>query len=113
MPTRMIRLRECGLTSPKNRFRAVLNVRAIAMRRELKDKHLKFDERVAPRKEMYKKWMEADRAYHERKPQHIIRLKDQAYFIAVLNLSRATYRKAKRIATLKSMLELVKAALKH
>ena len=110
---RVIRLRECGLTSPRNRFRSVLNVRAIAMKRELRDKDLKFDERVAARLDVHKAWLEADTAYHTRVSKEFRNLKDDAYFNALHKLNAATERRIKRIAMLQSDLALVKAALRH
>jgi hypothetical protein len=109
---RMIRLHECGLTSPKDRLRSILNVRAIAMKRELRDRDLKFDERIAARNEADLAWIAADRAYHSKQSQDTISRKDEAYFTAVLRVEAAKQRRIKRITMLQRDLALVKATLK-
>jgi hypothetical protein len=97
----------------ENRFRSVLNVRAIAMRRELKDRDLKFHECVATRHEVHNAWFEVDRAYCLKESRETIRLKDEVYFTALQKLTIATKRRIKQISMLQSNLTLVKAALKR
>jgi hypothetical protein len=110
-PPQTLRLRECGLASPRIRFRAVLNVRCIVYNRELKDKTLKFDERIAPRKTAYEAWIKADRAYCARAPEHIVAALDDTYFDALQTLNLVSDRREKRIKTLKTNIALMRAAL--
>jgi hypothetical protein len=104
-----LRLRECGLTSPRNRFAALLNLRCIAFRRELKDRHLKYDEMIAPRKEAFQRWWDTQFPQHSELSMHeIYELYDAAY----AKVRAATLRKKARIHKLATMLALVKDALK-
>ena len=103
-----LRLRECGLTSPRNRFTALLNLRCVAFRRELKDKHLKYDEMIAPRNDAFECWWDTKCRHHTARS----RIEAHArYHAAAARVQAASRRKAKRIHNLKAMLALVKTTL--
>ena len=109
------RLRECGMTSARNRFRALLNLRSILLKREIDDRRPERypDERVAPRNEAYRRWFAADRAYHTAHMSREARDRcDALYFEALMRQREAENRWARRIARLVAMRAAVKAALR-
>jgi hypothetical protein len=110
----IVRLRECGLTSPRNRFRALLNLRSVLLKREIDDRNLKHDERIAPRNEAYECWFAADRAYHTpTTPRETRDRCDALYFDALMRLREAKERRERRIERLTAMRSAVKAALRR
>ena len=110
----IIRLRECGLTNPRNRFRALLNLRSILLKREIDDRDLKQDERIAPRDEVYKRWFAADRAYHTAgMSKETLDRCDALYFSALVHQREIKERRRKRLARLVAMRAAVKAALRE
>ena len=103
-----LRLRECGLTSPRDRFAALLNLRCIACRRELKDRHLKYDETIGPRNDAFESWW--DTKCRHRTARSRLEVYER-YRAAVAWVHAASRRKAERIHNLRATLALVKAAL--
>ncbi len=110
-PQSILRMRECGRVSPKNRFRSVLNVRCIILKKELKDTTLNFDERIDARKAVNMARDAADRAFYTRAPREIIYQLDDTLLDALEKLTAATKKREKRITRLKADLALIQTAL--
>ena len=110
-PPSILRLRECGLISPRNKFRTVLNVRGVAIRRELNDRDLKFDERVKARQEAYELLNWTEEAYQDGHPRSVIKQFEQEYENALDRVEEAHRRRQKRIEWLKSTRALIKKTI--
>ena len=113
MSPRAQRLRECGIASPSACFNRVLNVRSICIQRELKDKHLRFDERVELRKKAYNLMIETEVAYSQGASRQIIKQKDDEYNETLDQLEEAMRHRKMRVAWLTSTLALIKEALRR
>ena len=113
MSPRAVRLRECGLASPQTCFNQVLNLRSISIQRELRDKHLKFDERVGHRNKAYKLMIDTEEAYSQGAPRETIKKKDDEYNETLDKLEEATKQRKKRVAWLTESLSFIKTALRN
>ncbi len=110
--TQIVRLRECGQKIPRKGLHPVLNVRAIAFKREVKDRFLKFDERVLPRNTAYMCWVEKVDAVQDKKPPHIVEQLENTYKQAMHNIEVAATIRNKRIGLLLQSIKLIKAEIK-
>ena len=109
---RVLQLRECGLAVPRKSLHPILNIRTIAFKREIKDRFLKFDERVQPRNEAYMRWVEKVDAVQDKEPLHVIEDLDTAYKQAMQRIEEAATIRNKRVQCLLKSVELIRRELK-
>jgi hypothetical protein len=111
-PPRLLRLRESGLIPAGNKFRTVLNVRSVAIQRELSDRDKLFDERSKPRKEAYEFLLETEEAYQNGHPSESIKRLEALYDDAVDRVCEAHKHRIVRVERLKTSLALIKKAIR-
>lgn len=111
-PPSILRLRECGLLRAATaRFHSVLNVRIVAMKREIKDKHQKYDERPPFRIKAFELLDATDAAYTSGAPRATVRRLDEEHQAALDKLELAMRCRRERIARLDRSIALCRKAL--
>ena len=113
MSPHAVRLRECGLASAPTCFNKTLNVRSVCIQRELRDKHLRFDERVELRKTAYRLMLDTENAYAQGASRGTIKSLDDEYDGTLDQLEGAMKQRKRRVIWLTESLALIKAALRH
>lgn len=108
----LLRLRESGAIPSNTKFRTVLNVRSVAIQREIKDRDKVYDESKKSRLEADELLDELEEAYcFGHTIEAVRRLKD-AYKKAEDRVDAAQKRRNARVEWLHTSLALIKAAMR-
>jgi hypothetical protein len=104
-------MRECGLVPARIKFRLLLKRRKIMIKREIKDKHCKFDECIKPRIKAFELLLQTEAAYESGAPREEVKRLDEAHNDALDQMELAAQRRMKRVFWLHESFECIKQAL--